>query len=188
MSRNEKNQLLELVKNIGCSENCAAFQSSISPSRLYQSTVVVSFPDGRKVQGTGEGDRKSDAEILASRAAIDQLLSEHLDLVVDWDEITVKAQAGDTLIKLGIYLSADIKSASDKSQHLQRLESDLHLAQVFDQWKAQGDPDLAMWGDNLGEKRKATLVEALLWERFGRQVITTDASEQLRSLIETLAT
>jgi len=188
MNGNAKNLLLDLLKNIGCSEDCATFQSKISPSGLHQSTVVVSFPDGRKVQGTGEGGRKSDADISASQAAVDQLFYEHLDLVADWDEIKVKAQAGDALIKLGIYLSADIKSTSDKSKQLQRLESNLHLAQVFDQWKAQGDPDLAMWGANLGEERKATLVEALIWQRFEMKVITPDASEQLRPLIEILAT
>lgn len=188
MNENAKNLLLELLNNLGCSNNCAVFQSnSISPSSSHQSTVVVSFPDGRTVQGRGEGWRKSAVEISAAEAAINQLCDEYPDLIVNWDEINVEAQAGDALIKLSIYLSADIKSASDKSQQLQRLESDFHLAQVFDQWKAQGDSDLAKWGAHLGEKRKATLVEALLWQRFGMPVMAIGAPEQLRSLVETLA-
>jgi hypothetical protein len=67
------------------------------------------------------------------------------------------------------------------------LESGPHLAEVFDQWKTQGDPDLAMWGTDLSEKRKATLVEAMLWRRFGIQVIAADATAQLQSLLKTLA-
>jgi hypothetical protein len=190
MHENAKTQLLELLKNLGCSEDCADFQSqSMSPSGPHQSTVIVSFPDGRTVQRTGEECRhKTDADISAAQATIEQLCNEYPDLVVNWAEINVEAQAGDALIKLGIYLAADIKSASDKSHQLQSLESDSHLAKVFDQWKTQGDSDLAMWGANLGEKRKATLVEALLWRRFGMQVITADASEPLQTLINTLAT
>jgi hypothetical protein len=189
MNGNAKNQLLELLKNLGCSEDCANFQSeSMSPSGLHQSAVVVNFPDGRTVQGSGKGARKSDADIAAAKDAIEQLSNNYPDLMVDWADINVQAQAGDALIKLGIYLSTSIKSSSDKSLQLQSLESDPHLAQVFDYWQAQGDPDLAIWGTNLGEKRKATLVEALLWRRFGTQVISTNASEQLQALIKMIVT
>jgi hypothetical protein len=72
--------------------------------------------------------------------------------------------------------------------HLQSFESDSNLARVFDQWKSEGDPDLAMWGNNLGKDRKATLVEALLWRRFGMRVITDGALLQLQSILETLQT
>jgi len=189
MNGNAKNQLLELLKNLGYSEDCADFQpESVSPASFHQSTVVVGFPDGRTVQGSGRGSRKSDADIAAAKDAIEQLSNNYPDLMVDWADITVQAQAGDALIKLGIYLSTSIKSASDKSLHLQRLESDPHLAKVFDYWKAQGDPDLAIWGANLGEKRKATLVEALLWKRFGTQVISTSAFERLQALIKMIVT
>jgi hypothetical protein len=189
MNGNAKNQLLELLKNLGCSEDCADFQpESMSPSGLHQSTVVVSFPDSRTVQGSGRGSRKADADIAAAKDAIEQLSNNYPDLIVNWAEINVQAQAGDALIKLGIYLSTAIKSASDKSLQLQRLESDSHLARVFDYWKAQGDPDLAIWGANLGEKRKATLVEALLWQRFGTQVISTNAFGQLQALIKMIVT
>lgn len=189
MNGNTKNQLLELLKNLGCSEDCADFQpESISPPGFHQSTVVVSFPDGRTVQGSGRGERKSDADIASAKDAIEQLSNNYPDLIVDWADINVQAQAGDALIKLGIYLSTSIKSASEKSLQLQNLESDSHLAEVFDYWKAQGDPDLVIWGDNLGEKRKATLVEALLWRRFGTQVISNNASEQLQALIKMIIT
>ncbi len=185
MSSNAKNQLLELLKNLGCSEDCADFQSmSMSSSGFHQSTVVVNFPDGRIVQGSGEGSRRTVADIAAAKDAIEHWSSKYPDLIVDWAEIKVQAQAGDALIKLGIYLSTTIRSASDKSLQLQSLESNSHLAKVFDHWKAQGDPDLAIWGANLGEWKKATLVEALLWQRFGMQVISESAFEQLPALIE----
>lgn len=189
MNGNAKNELLELLKNLGCSEDCANFQpKSMSASGFHQSTVVVSFPDGRTVQGSGKGSRKTDADVVAAKDAIEQLSNDYPDLIVDWAEINVQAQAGDALIKLGIYLSAATKSASDKSLQLQRLESDSHLAMVFDDWKAQGDPGLAIWGANLSVKRKATLVEALLWQRFGTQVISANASEQLQVLIKMIVT
>jgi hypothetical protein len=43
---------------------------------------------------------------------------------------------------------------------------------------------LAIWGSNLGEKKKATLVEALLWRRYGSQIMTDDAPLQLQSLLK----
>ncbi|MBD2102319.1 hypothetical protein [Leptolyngbya sp. FACHB-261] len=186
MPENAKNQLLQLLKNLGCVEDCADFQLISKSPGPHRSTVTVKFPDGRTVQGTGEAPRRTDADIAATQVALNKLRDDYKDLVIDWGEIYVQAQAGDALIKLGVYLSAEIKSVGDKSKRLQTLESDLHLAKVFDQWKAQGDKDLAVWGTNLGEKRKATLVEALLWKRFGKQVITTDAPVQLQSLLRTL--
>jgi len=62
----------------------------------------------------------------------------------------------------------------------------LHLAQVFDRWKAQGDPDLAIWGTELSEHRKASLVESLLWKRFGQQVIAIDAPKNLQDVLKSL--
>jgi hypothetical protein len=188
MSENAKNRLLELLKNIGCIEDCVQFQTTSPPIPYAQhSTVVlVSLPDGRLVKGTGENRRKTDAEIAAAMDAIEQLHRNHPDLIIDWDEIKIEAQAGDALIKLGVYLSPNRTTVGDNSKQLQNSESDSHLERVFDQWQAQGDPDLTIWGNNLSKKRKATLVEALLWRRFGMLVLTSDASEKLQSLLKTL--
>jgi dsRNA-specific ribonuclease len=80
MSENAKNQLLELLKDLGCCEDCAVFQSTlISFPNLHRSTVTVKFPDGRTVQGIGEAQRKSDADIAAAQAALDQVHNEHTD-------------------------------------------------------------------------------------------------------------
>jgi Double-stranded RNA binding motif len=188
MSENAKNRLLELLKNLGCIEDCAQFQTT-SPLIAYgqhYTVVLVNLPDGRVVKGTGDSRRKKDAEIAAAMDAIEQLHRNHPDLIIDWDKIKIEAQAGDALIKLGVYLSPNRTSADDNSKQLQNSESDAHLERVFDQWQAQGDQDLAIWGNNLSEKRKATLVEALLWRRFGTLVLASDASEKLQSLLKTL--
>lgn len=189
MSENAKNQLFEILKNLGYLEEYADFQTTLlspPPNPQHYTVVTVVFPDGRTVKGTGKGQRKVDAELIAAQMTIDSLRNTYPDLLVDWDEIYVEAQAGDALIKLGIYLSESLKTASEKSQELQTLESDQHLAKVFEQWKAKGDPDLAIWGSSLGEKKKATLVESLLWRRYGKQIMTDDAPLQLQSLLKTL--
>jgi hypothetical protein len=187
MSGNAKNQLLELLKKLGCSDNCSNFQSiRESSSGWYLSTVVVTFPDGRQIQGAAKRKQKSDAEIAASQVALDQLHENYRDLIVNWDSIYLEAQAGDALIKLGVYLSLDLSNASEASKRLQKLESDHHLAKVFDCWKAQKNSDLAIWGNVLSEKRKATLVEALLWRRFKIETVTDNILVPLQSLLKTL--
>ncbi len=185
MSENAKNKLQELLDNLGCVGNCIDFRS-IPLANLHCSTVTVTFPDGRIVRGTGKGHRKSDADIAAAQDALNLVDRIYPYLLVDWDELKIQAQAGDALIKLGVYLSSELKSTAAKSNRLQNVETNTHLAKVFDRWKAQHDPELAIWGTNLKEHRKATLVEALLWRRYGAQVIVANAPTQLASLLSTL--
>jgi hypothetical protein len=187
MPKNAKDHLLELLKRLGCNETCAIFKSeSTSPPGVHRSAVTVIFPDGREICGNGEGQRRSDANAAAAQVALDLLCSSHPDLLVDWDKIRSEAQAGDALIKLGAYLASGFNTTSVRSQLLQGIESDSHLAKVFDLWRSQNDPDLAKWGSNLGKKRKATLIEALLWRRFGERVLTNNAAAQLQSMLKTL--
>jgi hypothetical protein len=186
MSENAKNQLLEILKNLGCLEECANFETtllSLLPNPQHSTVVTVTFPNGHAVRGTGNGQRKVDAEIVAAQSILETLRDAHPELLVNWEEIYVEAQAGDALIKLGVYLSESLRTANDKSKELQKWESDQNLVKVFEQWKAKGDPDLSIWGSNLGEKKKTTLVEALLWRRYGSQVMTDDAPLQLQSLL-----
>jgi hypothetical protein len=185
MSENAKNKLQELLDNLGCAGNCIDFRST-PLAGLHCSTVTVTFPDGRIVRGTGKGHRKSDADIAAAKDALDRVKKEYPDLLVDWDKLDIEAQAGDVLIKLSVYLSPEWKSAEDNSNRLKNIENNAHLARVFDRWKAQNDPRLAIWGTNLNEHRKATLVEALLWQGYGQQVITTDAPAKLATLLNKL--
>jgi hypothetical protein len=187
MSENAKNQLLETLRDLGCPDNYAKFQFNRVSDGHYRSTAVVTFPDGRKVTGFGAGTQKIEADIAAAQDVLDQLHQSHADLIINWDSLDLEAQAGDTLIKLGVYLSPDLTRASEASQRLQKLESDHHLAQVFDLWKSRNDPDLAIWGNRLGEKRKATLVEALFLRRYKLQVDTAKVFAPLPSLLKTLS-
>jgi hypothetical protein len=185
MSDNAKNKLKELLDNLGCAGNCIDFQST-PLAGLHSSTVTVTFPDGRIVRGTGKGHRKSDADIAAAKDALDRVEQLYPYLLVNWDKLDIEAQAGDALIKLGVYLSPESKSAEDNSNRLKNIENNAHLAKVFDRWKAQNDPRLAIWGTNLNEHRKATLVEALLLQSYGQQVIADNAPAQLADLLSIL--
>ncbi|OUC14441.1 MAG: hypothetical protein B0A82_12155 [Alkalinema sp. CACIAM 70d] len=194
MKNNAKNRLFDILKSLGCLEECVHFQTTqtvVPPTPenmtiLHTTIATVTFADGRVIQATGQGYRRAESEIAACAAAMKTLRATYPDLLINWSRIFVEAQAGDTLIKLGVFLTASLKTASDKAKKLQTVESDVHLAQVFEQWKANGDPDLAMFGEKLSEKRKATLVEALLWRRYQNHVMAADASLQLNSLLQTL--
>ncbi|HEY9628826.1 MAG TPA: hypothetical protein V6C84_16115 [Coleofasciculaceae cyanobacterium] len=182
---NAKNQLIELLHELGCPASCAEFKSETpSVGGLHCSTVVVTFPDGLQICGIGIAQRITQAEIAAAQKVLGLLHDHHPNLMVNWDEIRVEAQAGDALIKLAVYLSIESTTASEKSLILQKWEHNAHFEQMFDLWKSQGDPDLAIWGDDLSQERKATLVEALLWRRFGKQVLAADALSHLQTLFK----
>lgn len=182
---NAKNRLAELLKDIGYEDNeiTAYHTVSVNPAR---STLVVTFPHGLTLQGNGKANRKTDAEIIASQEVIDQLYKLHPELIFDEEKIMVEAQRGDALIKLGIYLSEDFKKPSDKSEELQRKENNERLAQVYDRWIADKDPDLLGWGTHMDIHKKASVVEALLWRRFNKKVIAEGANEHLKTLIKSI--
>lgn len=176
---NAKNQLLELLQKRGLPLNLADFDSQQPyPGAPWQSTVTVSLPDRPTVSGTGTGSRKSDAEV---NAAADALLKLNGDDSA-WDPIRAEAQVGDALLKLAAYLADDLDSPEAKSAWLQVNESDAKLARIFDRWQLAGDPDVSNYGAGLGEKYKSTLVEAILWRRYGRRVLGPEAAEALREL------
>jgi hypothetical protein len=66
-------------------------------------------------------------------------------------------------------------------------ESEGALAKVFDRWFDVGDSDLAAYGRGLGEKNKSTLVEAIVWRRYGARVLGPGAGEALGELRDALA-
>jgi len=188
MADNAKNQLLELIQSLGCFADIARFEPQAdAPSGSLRSRVTITFPDGRKIQALGEGRDRTAADIAAARQALNFIQTDHPDLLVDWEQIQIEAQVGDTLIKLGVYTSLQLNDAATKSLLLQKLESDAHLVRVFDKWKVNGDPDLAIWGPNMGEKRKATFIEALLWRRYSSKVLASKAANELHDLLDSLA-
>ncbi|MEA5593157.1 putative dsRNA-binding protein [Rivularia sp. UHCC 0363] len=184
MNENAINKLLELFKNLGYLENDVKFEFKSACPALHYCTVKIKI-NGRTFEANGVGRSKTDAKIAAAETLLKELQN-HPELVINWEEINVDAQRGDALIKLAVYLCAEWQSADDKSKKLQNLEADSHLVKVFDQWKSNGDRDLAIWGGHLSVKRKATLVEALLWQRFRMQVMTANAPTQLESLLKIL--
>jgi hypothetical protein len=183
---NEKNKLGELLRDLGCSGNCAEFRPEQISLGQYRSTVVVAFPDGRKIQGVGEGGKRVSADMAAAQIALELWRNDYPDLIIDWTRMYLDAQRGDALIKLGVYSSEDLINADEASERLRGTESDANLAQVFDKWKAQNDQDLTIWGDDLGVKRKATIIEALLWRRFRANIATDDMLLMLQSILKAL--
>lgn len=59
---------------------------------------------------------------------------------------------------------------------------------MFDSWKQANDPELRDWGMHLSDDRKGTLVEALIWRRYGPRILSDRAREELASLVTLLAT
>jgi len=185
---NAKNQLSELLKSIGYLKEVMQFSNyKTNNSNFHNIDLKVIFPNDLIVEGVGEGENKKEAEFAASRDVINKLHEKHPDLIVDWDAIYIDAQAGDALIKLGVYLSGNLK-VSDNSSKLQRTETNKRLAKVFDQWHKDKDldKDLAVLGNHLSEHKKASVVEALLWRRYNNQVITSDGPEHLELLIKAI--
>ena len=180
---NAKNRLYEFVKELGCYEQCVQYQSSSSsPNGNFISQATVTFADGRKVVGTGSSFKKVEAEIAAAEHALSIIAETHQDMQIDWKQVFMEAQAGDALIKLCAYLSESFETAEQKSLWLQTLESDEHLADIFDRLQSQNDSSVSIFGPNLGSKRKATWIEALIWREFGALCLSANAKGALNDL------
>lgn len=182
---NAKNKLKELLESIGHQDNKITeyHTESLNPAR---STLIVTFPHGLILQGNGQANKLNNAEFIAAQKVLDQLHEDHSQLVVDWGKLMVEAQRGDALIKLGIYLSENFTKPSDKSLELQKTETNQRLAQVYDQWIADKDPDLTGWGTHMEVHKKASVVEALLWRKFNDKVVAKGANEHLKTLLKSI--
>lgn len=186
---NPRNNLDNFLRGLGVAVESAR---SVSVERVgeqtFVATVVVRMPDDEVHQFVGECTVGKGATTMdACQKALTHLEAASAAVSADWAKLALEAQAGDALIKLSAYLDAGTDSAADASAQLQRIEADAHLAQLYDRWRADGDEFLGEWGENLSEKRKATLVEALLWRRFGHQVLRENAAEVLGGIRRSLA-
>ncbi|HNC97869.1 MAG TPA: hypothetical protein PKW90_17200 [Myxococcota bacterium] len=179
---NAKNQIQELLAGLGLPINRAVYTHTQAGVGAWTSTLVVTLPDRPPLTGTGTAMRKSQADIAAAADAIAKLEEERGLAGQNWALMYAEAQAGDALLKLAGYLNSELTSPESRSRWLQLHESDASLSQVFDRWFDQGDPDLAAYGRGLGEKNKATVVEALLWRRYGTRVLGPGAMEALAEL------
>lgn len=185
---NPRNELEQLLRMWGLvAERHIHTRYEEPGEQWFRATVTVEFPDGETVAARGERTIGKKATMKQACAAVlHKLRSTHPHLFVDWEEIRVDAQAGDALIKLAAYLSPSLESSSASSCWLQKLESNAHLARVFDQWKEDGHPELARWGSWLSDHRKGTLVEAALWREVGPLVVPAAGRHRLEGLIERL--
>ena len=179
---NAKNQIKELLEGLGLPQDRAVYSSRQAGSGAWTSTVEITLPDRAAIIGVGTATRKTQADVAAAEDALARLEGEQATDARAWALIYAEAQAGDALIKLAGYLATGLISPEDRSLWLQVHEADKELAQVFDRWFAEGAPELAMYGHGLGEKNKATLVEAVLWRRYGARVLGPGALEALGEL------
>jgi hypothetical protein len=181
----EKSQLFNLLSSIGHEAKDITDYQSYEDFKIHSCDLTLKLPNGLEIHGYGKGASKKKAEIEASSDVINQLHEDYPHLIVDWDKINVDAQAGDALIKLGVYLSGNLK-VSDNSSRLQSIETNERLAKVFDRWIADKDPDLAGLGTHMDIHKKASVVEALLWRRFNKKVIAEGANEHLKTLLKSI--
>lgn len=188
MMSNAKNKIQELLAGRGLPMNRVVYSSTQAGVGAWTSTVVVTLPDRPPLTGTGTAMRKTQADIAAAEDAMAKLEAEKGTVGGhDWALICAEAQAGDALVKLAGYLASGLASPEERSRWLQLHESDGALAKVFDRWFDAGDPDLAAYGRGLGEKNKSTLVEAIVWRRYGARVLGPGAGEALGELRNALA-
>jgi hypothetical protein len=180
---NAKTVFLENLVAHGLSTCGRHFAHHSSPGG-WESTLTLTLPSGATYTSFGTARTKSQADVRACEVILDQLpviLAEHgAQTLADRG---VDAQAGDALLKLAVYADPGERTAAERSLWLQRNESDAALALVFDRWLAAGDPDVLAFGEGLGEKRRATAVEALIWRRYAPRVLAPGASEALSDLL-----
>lgn len=183
MDQNYKNALQEWLQSRGFREQVAVFTPL--PGGVK---VRIFLPPDLELTAEGKGINRLEAEMQAASRLLEGLRMEYPDLVeFDWEGIRIAAQAGDALIKLAAYRAKRFSDAAAKSLHLQKFESDSHLASLFDRWQAGGMPETHYWGDHLSRKRKATLVEAIIWWRYADQVLQPGAQEAFQQILKDLA-
>lgn len=185
MSQNAKNRLYEFIRELGYPDDCLTFRSWATEAG-FAAQVQVNLGGGYHFQGEGSDSRRTAAEIAAAAAVLPELMAQPA-LAIDWEAVFMEAQAGDALIKLAAYLDPQLDSAAQKSHWLQRVESDAYLVARFDQWQAEGHPAVAVFGPHLGQKRKATWMEAQVWRTFGAFVRSPAAGPALKALQDWLA-
>ena len=188
--QNAKNRLHNLLKELGYWENCVDFDSRTiqrADTNHTETEATLTLADGRKIRARGVATKRRDAEIAAAAEIIETIQRNHRDLLIDWPSVRIEAQAGDGLIKLCGYLSNQTSSAEEKSRWLQRMETDSHMVTLFNRLQADRHPTFTLFGTNLGNKRKATFIEAMIWRQFGPVILAegaTDAFDRIARFLE----
>ena len=185
---NPRNYLEELLRERGMrAEDYVRIDDRRVGEQTFQATATVTLPDGEEVSASGEVTHGAKwTRLQACQALLDQLRASHSHLFEPWSNIQADARAGDSLIKLAVYLEQGGATSAEVSQLLQSLESNARLAEIYDSWKRLNAPELRDWGTHLSEHRKGSLVEAIIWRRLGASILSDGAREGLRSLIQIL--
>ena len=183
MMTNSKNELHELVKDLGYLESVVNFSSKWDDEKqVFVAHARFGLPKSDQIEGIGFGKKKKVAEISASGELLKIIRRDYTHLVIDWEEVRKEAQLGDLLIKLYAYLSEEMMTAADKSIWLQQNETDQHLVKIFDRLSLRRHPSVSFLGENLGTKRKATWIEALIWRKFGKEILASTADRVFRDI------
>lgn len=178
---NAKNELQELYQANGWPLDWTGMFERVQTglSGGWRSSIDHTLPDGRRLVGTGEANSSSQADIAAIAVALKGMSPELPDATVMAD-----AQPGDVLIKLAAYITMADASPDERSKWLQAHERDPELEVLFDRLWAAGDPDVRKYGRGRGEKFKASVIEALIWQRFQDQVLAPGAKDALADIFE----
>lgn len=163
---NPKNKLAELIKEWGYPDQFVKYRSYDTAGNGFVSEVHLPFNNGIEPRARGTGPRKKEAEKAAAAALLSLIKSDFPQLMINWQAIFIDAQAGDALVKLAAYVSPKLNTPEKKSKWLQEHETDARFEAIFDRMHSRRDPRVAFFGKNLGKKRKATFIEALIWRTY----------------------
>lgn len=181
---NYKGKLLEVLKELGMVESRLQLQDRRLGEQYFEYIASITFPNGTQVSARGDSARKKEAQQEACKQVLQKIQCDHPELLVDWTAIMVEAQVGDALLKLCAYRSRKLSTAEAGSRWLQRNETDQNMVRIFEQMRRKGRTDVAMFGSNVGDKRKASWVEALIARRFSHLILRDDADRGFDDLMD----
>jgi len=167
---NAKNRILEWLQGLGWpKDSLASNRLTSTPPHRVRATLELVRLDVR-LSAEAEAWSASEADVAACELVLDELRARHGDLFFDLDALRSDAQAGDALLKLAIYGWDASVSPSMRTATLQDVESDCMLAQRYQEVTAS-EPWAHKFGSGLGQKMRATVVEAALWRRHRDQFL-----------------
>ena len=181
---NYKGKLLEVLKELGIVESRLQLQDRRLGEQYFECMASITFPNGVQVSGQGDSARKKEAQQEACNQVLQNIQCDHPELLIDWPAVMVEAQVGDALLKLCAYRSRKLSTAEAGSRWLQDIETNRNMAQIFNKMKQRGHSDVAMFGSNVGDIRKASWVEALIARRYSHLILRDDADRGFENLMD----
>jgi hypothetical protein len=171
MPMNPKIVLYHWLRDLGFNDNVLKIKAYKNKD-VNQFIVSVEFIiKDIEISGTGIHEMKQEAEAEAFQAALDFIKENCPKLNIDWNELNVNALKGDALIKLAIAMSHHCNNPELKSNWIQKFANGTHLASIFDKFFNQQHPSVALFGNNLGQKRKSIVILNYIWNEYGKFVV-----------------